>query len=144
MARVFQDPKLGTFSNYTVEENLSLAQKRGEKRHLQWAISKKNKSKFQEAIKVLDNGMEHKLKQKVENLSGGQRQSLSLVMASLNKADVLLLDEHTAALDPKSVKDVMRLTEKIAANHKVTALMIKLYQFHLSCSLCKFISPILC
>ena len=113
LGRVFQDPMRGTAAGMEIEENLALALRRGEKRTLRWGITKKEKEQYVEELKVLGLGLETRLTSKVGLLSGGQRQALTLLMASLQKPKLLLLDEHTAALDPKTAKTVLDLTEKI-------------------------------
>ncbi len=124
IARLFQDPLLGTFSQLTILENLSLAAKRGQKRNLGLYLKRGIRSRCKELLKPLDLGLENKLDLKVECLSGGQRQVLSLIMATLQQAKLLLLDEHTAALDPKTAKEIMDLTCVIVAKNKITTLMI--------------------
>jgi len=124
LGRVFQDPMKGTAAGMEIEENLALAYRRGRKRTLKWAISKEEKVKYQEELKKLDLGLEDRLSSKVGLLSGGQRQALTLLMATLQKPQLLLLDEHTAALDPKTAAKVLDLTETMIAEHNLTALMI--------------------
>lgn len=124
LGRVFQDPMKGTAANMEIEENLALAYRRGMKRGLKWAVSKEERAKYQEALKVLDLGLEDRMTSKVGLLSGGQRQALTLLMATLRKPDLLLLDEHTAALDPKTAAKVLELTEKIIDEEHLTAIMI--------------------
>lgn len=124
IARIFQDPMIGTFSHLTIEENLSLASKRGEKRGLGLALKKVQREYFRNKLKSLDMGLENRLCDRVSLLSGGQRQALSLVMASIQKAEVLLLDEHTAALDPKTAKIILDLSKKVIDEHHLTTLMI--------------------
>lgn len=124
LGRVFQDPMKGTAANMEIEENLALAYRRGMKRGLKWAVSKEERAKYQEALKVLDLGLEDRMTSKVGLLSGGQRQALTLLMATLRKPDLLLLDEHTAALDPKTAAKVLELTEKIIGEEHLTAIMI--------------------
>ena len=124
IARVFQDPMIGTCAELTIEENLSLAATRGKKRMLSLSINNQLRQKFKERLADLNMGLENRLNDKVSLLSGGQRQVLSLVMASLSPSKILLLDEHTAALDPKMAKIVLDLTRKIISEHKLTALMI--------------------
>ena len=102
IARVFQDPKMGTASRLTIEENMAIALRRGQKRGLGWGVKEKDRIQFQEALKELNIGLENRLKVDTQYLSGGQRQALTLVMAALVKPKLLLLDEHTAALDPKN------------------------------------------
>ena len=124
LGRVFQDPMVGTAANMTIEENLALAARRGEKRTLRWGIKKSEREQFRELLKPLDLGLEDRLTAKVGLLSGGQRQALTLLMASLKKPKVLLLDEHTAALDPKTAAKVLELSDQIVEEHKLTTLMV--------------------
>lgn len=124
LGRVFQDPMMGTAANMEIQENLALAFRRGEKRGLRWGISKEEKRKYAEALKILDLGLETRLTSKVGLLSGGQRQALTLLMATLQKPKLLLLDEHTAALDPKTANKVLEITEQIVESNKLTALMV--------------------
>ena len=124
LGRVFQDPMVGTAGNMTIEENLALAARRGEKRTLRWGIKKSEREQFKELLRPLGLGLEDRLTAKVGLLSGGQRQALTLLMASLKKPKVLLLDEHTAALDPKTAAKVLELSDQIVEEHKLTTLMI--------------------
>lgn len=124
LGRVFQDPMTGTAATMEIQENLALANRRGLKRTLKSGISKKEKEEFKELLKTLDLGLEERLTSKVGLLSGGQRQALTLLMATLKKPKVLLLDEHTAALDPKTAKKVLDLTQEIVARDNLTTLMI--------------------
>lgn len=124
LGRVFQDPMMGTAADMEIQENLALAYRRGMKRGMKWAITKEEKVKYKEALKQLGLGLEERMTSKVGLLSGGQRQALTLLMASLRKPELLLLDEHTAALDPKTAAKVLTLTEKIIEEQKLTALMI--------------------
>lgn len=124
LGRVFQDPMKGTAANMEIQENLALAYRRGKKRGLKWGISPQEKSHYVEALKTLDLGLENRLSSKVGLLSGGQRQALTLLMATLVKPKLLLLDEHTAALDPKTAKKVLELTEHIVEANNLTALMV--------------------
>ena len=124
IARVFQDPKMGTASRLTIEENMAIAQRRGQSRGLGWGVREKDREFFREALKELNIGLENRLKVDTQYLSGGQRQALTLVMAALVKPKLLLLDEHTAALDPKTSEMVMELTQKIVESHDLTTLMI--------------------
>ncbi|GAA4654459.1 ABC transporter ATP-binding protein [Anaerocolumna aminovalerica] len=124
LGRVFQDPMMGTAANMEIQENLALAFRRGEKRGLRWGISKEEKIKYTEALKILDLGLETRLTSKVGLLSGGQRQALTLLMATLQRPKLLLLDEHTAALDPKTANKVLEITEHIVESNKLTALMV--------------------
>lgn len=124
LGRVFQDPRLGTAASLQIEENLALAARRGEKRTLRWGITKEEKKMFREKLALLDLGLEHRMEAKVGLLSGGQRQALTLLMATLKKPDVLLLDEHTAALDPKTAKKVLELTEYFVKKDNLTTFMV--------------------
>lgn len=124
LGRVFQDPMKGTAAGMEIEENLALAARRGEKRGLRWGVTKAERNQYQEALKILDLGLENRMSSKVGLLSGGQRQALTLLMATLKKPELLLLDEHTAALDPKTASKVLEITEKIIEQHHLTALMV--------------------
>ena len=124
LGRVFQDPMRGTATDMEIEENMALAYRRGKFRGLGWGISKKEKDFFREQIKVLGLGLEDRMTSKVGLLSGGQRQALTLLMATLQEPKLLLLDEHTAALDPKTAKNVLELTGEIVESKKLTALMV--------------------
>lgn len=124
ISRVFQDPKMGTASRLTIEENMAIAYRRGLSRGLSWGVKDSERKIFKEALKELGLGLENRMKVDTQFLSGGQRQALTLLMASLVKPKVLLLDEHTAALDPKTSDMVMRLTKKIVEKDQLTALMI--------------------
>ena len=124
LGRVFQDPMMGTAADMEIEENMALAIRRGKIRGLGWGISKAEKEKFKEELKFLELGLEDRLTTKVGLLSGGQRQALTLLMATMKKPKVLLLDEHTAALDPKTAEKVLNLSDKIIREHNLTALMI--------------------
>ena len=124
LGRVFQDPMTGTTATMQIDENLALAARRGQRRGLGWGISKKEKTQFHELLKTLDLGLEDRMTSKVGLLSGGQRQAVTLLMASLKKPKVLLLDEHTAALDPKTAAKVLALTDKIIEENHLTAMMV--------------------
>lgn len=124
LGRVFQDPMMGTAANMAIIENLALAYRRGKRRTLAWGTSKNEKDMYAEALARLDLGLENRLNSKVGLLSGGQRQALTLLMATLIKPKLLLLDEHTAALDPKTAKKVLGLTEEITAESNITTIMI--------------------
>ncbi|WP_248789074.1 ABC transporter ATP-binding protein, partial [Escherichia coli] len=113
VARVFQDPMAGTCEALTIEENMALAYKRGESRFLKSALNNKNREIFREKLAILKLGLENRLTDRMGLLSGGQRQAVSLLMASLQPSKILLLDEHTAALDPKTAAFVLELTDKI-------------------------------
>ena len=124
LGRVFQDPMTGTTATMQIEENLALASRRGKKRGLSWGISADEKKEYKEMLKMLDLGLEDRMTSKVGLLSGGQRQALTLLMATLQKPKLLLLDEHTAALDPKTAAKVLELTDKIVAENNLTTIMI--------------------
>lgn len=124
IGRVFQDPMLGTAGDMEIQENLAMANRRGKHRGLHWGITKKEKTQFQEVLKRLELGLEDRMTSKVGLLSGGQRQALTLLMATLQKPKLLLLDEHTAALDPRTAKKVLTLTKEIVAEQQLTALMV--------------------
>ncbi|MEE0965475.1 MAG: ATP-binding cassette domain-containing protein [Bacilli bacterium] len=124
IGRVFQDPMTGTCADMTIEENLAMALRRGKKRTLKWGITKEEKELFKTQLKLLDLGLENRMTSKVGLLSGGQRQALTLLMATITKPRLLLLDEHTAALDPKTAKKVLELTEKLIKENHLTAIMI--------------------
>ena len=124
IGRVFQDPMLGTAAGMMIEENLALAARRGETPGLAWSLPEAQHDSFYELLKELDLGLEDRMTAKVGLLSGGQRQALTLLMATLKKPKLLLLDEHTAALDPKTAAKVLALTEKIVTRDQLTTLMI--------------------
>jgi len=124
IGRVFQDPMMGTAATMQIEENLALAARRGKSRTLRSMITKAEREEYIERLKILDLGLEERLTSKVGLLSGGQRQALTLLMASLVKPKLLLLDEHTAALDPKTAAKVLDATEKIVSRDNLTTLMI--------------------
>ncbi|QHQ61269.1 ATP-binding cassette domain-containing protein [Anaerocolumna sedimenticola] len=124
LGRVFQDPMMGTAADMEIEENLALAYRRGKRRGLSWGITKSEKELYVELLKTLDLGLETRLTSKVGLLSGGQRQALTLLMATLKNPKLLLLDEHTAALDPKTARKVLELTEQIVTKNSLTALMV--------------------
>lgn len=124
IGRVFQDPMRGTAAGMEIQENLALAYRRGQKRTLRWGISKKEKELYAQKLQILGLGLETRMTSKVGLLSGGQRQALTLLMATLIDPKLLLLDEHTAALDPKTAKTVLELTEKIVEENSLTALMV--------------------
>ena len=123
IGRVFQDPMMGTAPSMHIEENLALAARRGQKRGLRWCISKEERETYRTLLSDLGLGLETRLSSEVSTLSGGQRQALTLLMATL-KSPKLLLDEHTAALDPKTAAKVMALTDRIVTREKLTTLMI--------------------
>ena len=124
IGRVFQDPMTGTAATMEIQENLALAKRRGEGRFLKWGITRREREEYHELLKMLDLGLEDRMSSKVGLLSGGQRQALTLLMATLQKPKLLLLDEHTAALDPKTARKVLDLTEKIVDEQNLTALMV--------------------
>ncbi|ANM19035.1 ABC transporter ATP-binding protein [Rhizobium sp. N541] len=124
VARVFQDPLTGSCGSLSIEENLALAARRGERRGLAPALAGKRRLYFKERIAELNLGLENRLQDRMDLLSGGQRQAVSLVMATLAGSEVLLLDEHTAALDPGMAEFVMNLTQKIVSERKLTTMMV--------------------
>ena len=124
IGRVFQDPMRGTAANMEIQENLSMALRRGKIRGLGWGIRNNEKDYYRTALAQLDLGLQTRMTSKVGLLSGGQRQALTLLMATLQKPKLLLLDEHTAALDPKTARKVLELTEKIVNEQELTALMV--------------------
>ena len=124
IGRVFQDPMMGTAPNMQLEENLALAFRRGQRRGLKWGVSKLERDDYRELLRDLGLGLEDRLTAKVGLLSGGQRQALTLLMAVLRRPKLLLLDEHTAALDPATAAKVLELSDRIVAENGLTALMI--------------------
>lgn len=124
IGRVFQDPMMGTAATMQIDENLALAMRRGQRRTLRIGISRPEREGYREMLKILDLGLEDRLTSKVGLLSGGQRQALTLLMATLQKPRLLLLDEHTAALDPKTAAKVLDATERIVGKDHLTTLMI--------------------
>lgn len=124
LGRVFQDPMTGTAATMDIEENMAIAYRRGEKRRLKWGVTKEERELFREKLKTLDLGLEDRMTSKVGLLSGGQRQAITLLMASLKKPELLLLDEHTAALDPKTAAKVLEISDKIIQENNLTALMV--------------------
>lgn len=124
LGRVFQDPMTGTAATMSIEENMAIAARRGERRGLGWGITRKERESYKEALRELDLGLEERLNSKVGLLSGGQRQAITLLMASLKKPKLLLLDEHTAALDPKTAAKVLAISDKIIQEHQLTAMMV--------------------
>lgn len=124
LARVFQNPSTGTAASMTIEENLCLAELRGKRRGLRWGVTSARRARYREVLAVLGLGLENRLSDRVGLLSGGQRQSLALLMAALNPPEVLLLDEHTAALDPCTADKVMELTDALVRDHRLTTLMV--------------------
>ncbi|MBO4429069.1 MAG: ABC transporter ATP-binding protein [Clostridia bacterium] len=124
LGRVFQDPMMGTAADMQIEENLALAARRGKRRTLNWAIRKSEREGFKTMLAELGLGLETRLTSKVGLLSGGQRQAVTLLMATMNKPKLLLLDEHTAALDPKTAQKVLELTDKFIEEGNLTTLMV--------------------
>ncbi|MBO7663853.1 MAG: ABC transporter ATP-binding protein [Clostridia bacterium] len=124
LGRVFQDPMTGTAASMNIEENLALAIRRGQKRGLRWGISSRERALYREKLASLELGLENRMGSRVGLLSGGQRQALTLLMATLKKPELLLLDEHTAALDPKTAEKVLRLTNQLIQENGLTALMV--------------------
>ena len=124
LGRVFQDPMMGTASDMQIVENLAMAKRRGQRRTLAWGVTRAEKEEYAERLKILGLGLESRLTAKVGLLSGGQRQALTLLMATLTDPKLLLLDEHTAALDPKTAAKVLDLTEQIVGERKLTTLMV--------------------
>ena len=124
IGRVFQDPMMGTAATMQIDENLALAMRRGQRRTLRIGISRSEREGYREMLKILDLGLEDRLTSKVGLLSGGQRQARTLLMATLQKPRLLLLDEHTAALDPKTAAKVLDATERIVGKDRLTTLMI--------------------
>ena len=124
IGRVFQDPMMGTAATMQIEENLALAMRRGQKRTLRVGITRQEREEYREMLKILDLGLENRLTSKVGLLSGGQRQALTLLMATLQKPKLLLLDEHTAALDPKTAAKVLELSDRIVEENGLTTMMV--------------------
>lgn len=124
LGRVFQDPMKGTSPDMEIAENLSIAARRGTKRKLVWGIRRAERERYRELLATLELGLESRLSTKVGLLSGGQRQAVTLLMATLNRPKLLLLDEHTAALDPKTAAKVLDLTDKLVTENHLTTLMI--------------------
>ncbi len=124
LGRVFQDPMMGTAPTMQIQENLALAARRGKHRGLKWGITPQEEKDFYQRLKELDLGLEDRMKAKVGLLSGGQRQALTLLMAALQKPKLLLLDEHTAALDPRTAAKVLELSDKIVEENHLTTMMI--------------------
>ena len=122
--RVFQDPMTGTAATMQIDENLALAKRRGKSRGLRWGVTAQEREEYKERLKILDLGLENRLTAKVGLLSGGQRQALTLLMATLQKPELLLLDEHTAALDPKTAEKVLGATERLVTRDHLTTLMV--------------------
>lgn len=124
LGRVFQDPMMGTAADMQIDENLALANRRGKKRAFRWWIKSEERKEYVKMLETLGLGIENRITSKVGLLSGGQRQAVTLLMASLNKPNLLLLDEHTAALDPKTAAKVLEITDRIVNDNKLTTLMI--------------------
>ena len=124
LGRVFQDPMMGTAAGMNIEENLAIAYRRGKRRSLRWYITAKERKLYRERLSTLELGLENRLTDKVGLLSGGQRQALTLLMATLKNPKILLLDEHTAALDPKTAPKVLGIGDKIIAEHNLTTMMV--------------------
>ena len=124
IGRVFQDPMMGTAATMQIEENLALAARRGQRRTLKVGITRAERERFRELLETLDLGLEDRLTARVGLLSGGQRQALTLLMATLKRPSLLLLDEHTAALDPKTAAKVLDATERVVSRDRLTTLMI--------------------
>ena len=124
LGRVFQDPMTGTVADMEIIENLAIAARRGKKRGLSWGVKKEERARYREMLAEFDLGLEDRMSSKVGLLSGGQRQAVTLLMATIRKPKLLLLDEHTAALDPKTAKKVLDLTEQIVAENNLTTIMI--------------------
>lgn len=124
LGRVFQDPMTGTAATMSIEENMAIAARRGRAHTLKWGVTKAEREKYKQQLRALDLGLEDRLSTKVGLLSGGQRQAVTLLMASLQKPELLLLDEHTAALDPKTAAKVLALSDKIIEENHLTAMMV--------------------
>lgn len=124
LGRVFQDPMTGTAATMSIEENLAISDRRGQRRRLRWGISRKEREVYKQKLASLDLGLEERLSTKVGLLSGGQRQAITLLMAAMKKPKLLLLDEHTAALDPKTAAKVLEISDKIIEENQLTAMMV--------------------
>ena len=124
LGRVFQDPMMGTAGDMGIEENLAMAYRRGRRHGLGWGITNAEREFYRERLKTLDLGLEDRLTSKVRLLSGGQRQALTLLMATMNPPKLLLLDEHTAALDPATAEKVLQITKEVVSRHSITTLMV--------------------
>ena len=124
IGRVFQDPRTGTAATMEIEENLALAARRGKRRTLKWGITARDKEEYHEKLKLLELGLEERMTAKVGLLSGGQRQALTLLMATMARPKLLLLDEHTAALDPKTAQKVLNATKRVVEKDNLTTLMV--------------------
>lgn len=124
LGRVFQDPMTGTAATMDIEENMAIALRRGQRRTLRWGVTKAEKEEFREKLSVLGLGLEDRMTTKVGLLSGGQRQAITLLMAAMKQPKLLLLDEHTAALDPKTAAKVLEISDRIIAENRLTAMMV--------------------
>lgn len=124
LGRVFQDPMTGTAASMNIEENLAIACRRGQRRTLKWGVSRQEKEIFREKLAALELGLEDRMTSKVGLLSGGQRQAITLLMASMKRPKLLLLDEHTAALDPKTAAKVLEISDRIISENGLTAMMV--------------------
>jgi putative ABC transport system ATP-binding protein len=124
LGRIFQNPLMGTASSMTIEENLSMAELRGKPRGLAWGVTRKQRQRYREVLRALELGLEDRLTDRVSLLSGGQRQCLTLLMATLSLPKLLLLDEHTASLDPKTAEKVIHLTDRIVRENGLTTIMV--------------------
>lgn len=124
LGRIFQNPLMGTASSMTIEENLSMAELRGTRRGLSWGVTKRQRKRYKELLSTLELGLESRLSDRVSLLSGGQRQCLTLLMATLSLPKLLLLDEHTASLDPKTAEKVIDLTSRIVRENRLTTIMV--------------------
>ena len=124
LGRVFQDPMTGTAATMEIQENLAIAARRGDHRTLRWGITAKERKEYRELLAMLDLGLEDRMTSKVGLLSGGQRQALTLLMATLKQPKILLLDEHTAALDPKTAAKVLEISDMLIAENNLTAMMV--------------------
>lgn len=124
LGRVFQDPMMGTAANMSIEENLAMAMRRGKKRGLCWHIKDNEREFYKDRLSLLELGLENRLSAKIGLLSGGQRQAITLLMATLQKPELLLLDEHTAALDPKTAKKVLEITDALVKKDNLTTFMV--------------------
>ncbi len=124
LGRVFQDPMTGTAATMSIEDNMAIAARRGKHRTLRWGITGEERERFRQMLASLDLGLENRLTAKVGLLSGGQRQAITLLMAAIQRPKLLLLDEHTAALDPKTAQKVLDLSDKIVSENNLTAMMV--------------------
>lgn len=124
LGRVFQDPMTGTAATMSIEENMAISARRGQRRGLKWGITRKEREEYKRQLGALDLGLEERLSTRVGLLSGGQRQAITLLMAAMKKPKLLLLDEHTAALDPKTAVKVLELSDRIIEEHHLTAMMV--------------------